>query len=1059
MRWLLALLALFAPLAALPADEPRLLDDFADATQWHAGASDQVRASAVRDQAGGGLCLRYDFGDVSGYAVLRRALALELPEHYALKLRLHGSGPPNSLQFKLTDASGDNVWWMNRPAYVPPPTPTDLVIRQRQIEFAWGPTDDKVLKRAASIELVVASGQGGRGEICFDRLELRALPPPGPPPPLLASASSSAEAAARAVDGDTATAWRSARDGEHKETPGRPKFPCSPSGGRTPPCGGLGGAQYWQVDFGTPRELAGLVLRFADGARASDFDVQFSDDGTRWHTVRRVGGNRRDALALWLPESETRFVRLRMIHGPRERYAIGEVQVMSPLEWPNRNAALSALASLSPRGRMPRGFAGEQSYWTVVGVDGGGAHSALLSEDGAIEPHKAGPSLEPFVIDAQGKVTSWADARIENSLRDGYLPLPTARRIGRGFTLAVEAGADGAREQAQLVARYTLTNTSNGRRALTLALAERPWQVNPPRQFLNTVGGVAEVRRVAWRDGALQVDGRPWLRPFTPPDAVGAYAFGRGDPLDRPALAPLASFGDEQGLASAVLRWRLDLAPGESRSIAVMLPLAGDASLHADADARVAAARLDAIAARWRERLNRVALDLPAEAQPLADTVRSALAQILMSRDGPALQPGTRSYARSWIRDGAMMVAGLLRMNEVQAPREFVQWYAEHLFASGKVPCCVDARGADPVAENDSHGEFIFAVAQLWRHTHDRALSEKLWPKVDAAARYMESLRQSERTPGTEPPFLGMMPASISHEGYSAKPMHAYWDDFWALAGYSDAAMLARVLGHDARAAELARQRDEFRADLQASLAASVALHRIDFLPGAAELGDFDPSSSTLAFAPAGAENLVPRALLDATWERWWRESVARRDGRREWSDYTPYELRSVSALVRLGRPREALAMLDFFVRDQRPAGWNQWAEVVGRDAREPRFVGDMPHAWIASDAIRSVLDLLAYERDSDQALVLGAGVLPAWWRAAPVAVRGLGTSWGRLDFRLERESPEILHLSVAGDARPPGGLWFAWTGDGPPPSSSVDGQPLHWEPGSLLRLPEGRPI
>jgi len=31
--------------------------------------------------------------------------------------------------------------------------------------------------------------------------------------------------------------------GALKETPGRPKFPCSPSGGRTPQGGGLGGAQ------------------------------------------------------------------------------------------------------------------------------------------------------------------------------------------------------------------------------------------------------------------------------------------------------------------------------------------------------------------------------------------------------------------------------------------------------------------------------------------------------------------------------------------------------------------------------------------------------------------------------------------------------------------------------------------------------------------------------------------------------------------------------------------------------------------------------------------------
>ncbi|HSN34206.1 MAG TPA: hypothetical protein VLU41_16065, partial [Ideonella sp.] len=495
--------------------------------------------------------------------------------------------------------------------------------------------------------------------------------------------------------------------------------------------------------------------------------------------------------------------------------------------------------------------------------------------------------------------------------------------------------------------------------------------------------------------------------------------------------------------------------------VAVMLPLADDAGFPARADARLAAARLDAVAARWRERLNRVGLSLPLAAQPLHDTLRSALAQILMSRDGAALQPGTRSYARSWVRDGAMMVAGLLRLGETDAAREFVRWYAGKLFTSGKVPCCVDARGADPVAENDSAGEFIFAVAEVWRHTRDPALAEMLWPQVDAAARYMEGLRQSERTPAQQGRATwGLMPASISHEGYSAKPMHSYWDDFWALAGWRDAARLARALGHDERAAELERQRDEFRRDLAASLAATVAAHRIDFLPGAAELGDFDPSSSAIVFSPAGTEDLVPHALLESTWQRWWREGVARRDGARAWNDYTPYELRSVSALLRLGHPDRAFSMLDFFLHDQRPAGWNQWAEVVGRDAREPRFVGDMPHAWIASDAIRSVLDLLAYERDADGALVLGAGVPEAWWRAAPVEAHGLGTAWGPLDFRLaletSRHDTPVMHVTVgAGLERPPGGVWLAWTGAGAPPAHGADGAPLHWQ-GTLLRLPDG---
>ena len=41
------------------------------------------------------------------------------------------------------------------------------------------------------------------------------------------------------------------------------------------------------------------------------------------------------------------------------------------------------------------------------------------------------------------------------------------------------------------------------------------------------------------------------------------------------------------------------------------------------------------------------------------------------------------------------------------------------------------------------------------------------------------------------------------------------------------------------------------------------------------------------------------------------------------------------------------------------------------RDAREPRFLGDMPHGWVASDQIRSVLDLFAYEDESESSLVL----------------------------------------------------------------------------------------
>ena len=48
----------------------------------------------------------------------------------------------------------------------------------------------------------------------------------------------------------------------------------------------------------------------------------------------------------------------------------------------------------------------------------------------------------------------------------------------------------------------------------------------------------------------------------------------------------------------------------------------------------------EAVATGWRARLNRVALRVPPAAQPLINTLRTALAHVLINRDGPALQPG-----------------------------------------------------------------------------------------------------------------------------------------------------------------------------------------------------------------------------------------------------------------------------------------------------------------------------------------------------------------------------------------------------------------------------------
>jgi hypothetical protein len=949
--------ALLLALASNAGAQDVLLDDFAEPGAWKVSASDDVKARVrpATGPNGSALCIDFDFGKVTGYVSAHRALPIDYPARYEFALNLRGEAPPNALQFKLVDASGDNVWWANRPDFRFPRDWQAHRFRQRDISFAWGPATDRVLRRTASVELVVASGSGaGKGSVCFDRLVLRRLP----------------------------------------DTPSSDE----------------------------PRDFDRVTVRWPAGASPSRYEVQFSDDGASWRTIRRVTGARGDVQHHLFPDAQARAVRV-LGGTPPAAIELGEAA--------DASAFFSTLARQSARGAYPRAYVGEQSYWTVFGVEGARLAS-LLSEDGVVEPVPGVGGLEPFLV-SDGRVASWADARIGHSLRDGDLPMPTSHwRVG-DLGLDVAAFGDGKADAARAIVRYTVRNHGTRPRPLALALAWRPFQANPPTQFLAHRGGASRIETLKWDGGSLWVNGALRLKPMQPPSRVRlepAAAGPVGDwlaeapPVDRPL-----DIGDADGFASAVLRYDMRLAAGEQRTIDVVLPLTA-APLPARLDAGRAQAR---VAARWRTALDRVGIDGPPEVADLARTLRAALGHVLVNRSGPALQPGARAYARSWIRDGALTSSALLRLGHEEVARDFLLWFAPFQFRSGKVPCCATARGADPVPENDSDGQLAFAATELWRYSRDGQTARTLWPHVAAAVAHMESLRQSERVEanrtGERTAYFGLMPPSISHEGYSDKAAYSYWDDFWAYAGYRSAAELAADLGHERDAARLAAQRDEFLADLQASLEASTARFGLDVLPGAADRGDFDPTSSTVALSPGGLLHALPRPLVERTFERYWRifqtrlsdEAAGVRHGD---GAYTPYEWRNVGAFVRLGARQRALEAIAYFRADRRPSGWNQWAEVVVRDAREPRFLGDMPHGWVASDQIRSVLDLFAYEDEAEASLVLAAGVPMAWLAGQGLSVRDLRTPWGRLSWSARAGAGGAIDIRVSGlNALPRGGL------------------------------------
>src|SRR6266545_2934249 len=96
------------------------------------------------------------------------------------------------------------------------------------------------------------------------------------------------------------------------------------------------------------------------------------------------------------------------------------------------------------------------------------------------------------------------------------------------WTLTITAFAEGERGRSGLVGRYELANRSEAPLDLTLALAVRPFQVNPPAQFLNTAGGVSPIHDLTWDGAAFDVDGTASLYAAPAPDRVGTFSFGSG---------------------------------------------------------------------------------------------------------------------------------------------------------------------------------------------------------------------------------------------------------------------------------------------------------------------------------------------------------------------------------------------------------------------------------------------------------------------------------------------------------------------------------------------------
>ena len=144
------------PAAQTAAATTIVVDTFDSVTQWTATPADGVEISVHPDSNGvHGKAMRvdFDFHGHGGYAVIHRPFNLALPQNYEFSFAIKGDAPTNTLEFKLIDSTGDNVWWNNGINVRFPEEWRAVTLKKRHITFAWGPAGGGVIRRVAAIEI------------------------------------------------------------------------------------------------------------------------------------------------------------------------------------------------------------------------------------------------------------------------------------------------------------------------------------------------------------------------------------------------------------------------------------------------------------------------------------------------------------------------------------------------------------------------------------------------------------------------------------------------------------------------------------------------------------------------------------------------------------------------------------------------------------------------------------------------------------------------------------------------------------------------------------------
>ena len=383
---------------------------------------------------------------------------------------------------------------------------------------------------------------------------------------------------------------------------------------------------------------------------------------------------------------------------------------------------------------------------------------------------------------------------------------------------------------------------------------------------------------------------------------------------------------------------------------------------------------------------------------------------------GNQTRPGEPlNYPLEWLRDGAYVVVALARAGQTDLAGQLALEFARKDFFGGFG------------AEGDAPGLALWALAETSALLRRGAFDRAIWPHVQRKAELI--LLMSRATSDVRHEFSGpaspqnlkrrrelTLVAEPARDGLIDGRMDWHRPIFYinavSYAGLIGAARIADNLEEAAAAAAWRRAAADLR---QAWIAAFSN-------PDWAESADNDRTAIS-GLWPSDIAPVEPFAKL---MEQRWQEQEP------EWNTpsyrprWTYFPVAEAHQWLRLRRPDRVATILDHLWQHQPVPGlytlWEGRGE-PGKLSRWKAFRGWVeppnvnPHYWSASEVLLLQLAMLAETQggpDSEE-LVIGGGI-PAEWLSSEIAVSGIGTTRGFVDWTWNGAE---VSVTIHGDTLP----------------------------------------